>query len=370
MTKRLVLAGAGHAHVMILDQMPELVRHGLMITVIGPAALHYYSGMGPGMLGGAYSPESISFPVRSMVERTGATFIEDYVTGLDPKEKFIFLKSGKTVKYDVVSFNTGSEVPDDIVEKGAEDVFSVKPIENLWQGRQRLLELAAKGEVRVGVVGGGPGALEVAGNAWAAGLEKSGKGARVRIYGGRKFLHKLPQGVQKRARQILSQRGIEIIEGQYAQKVGPHRVTMADNNTYEEEIIFTALGVRPRPLFAPSGLSTGKDGGLLVNRFLQNPEYPEIFGGGDCIWFEAQPLDKVGVYAVRQNPVLLHNVRAAFTGEKLMPFNPGGDYLLIFNLGQGRGILHKKGFVIDGRMAFWLKDYIDRKFIKKFKPED
>jgi NADH dehydrogenase FAD-containing subunit len=76
----------------------------------------------------------------------------------------------------------------------------------------------------------------------------------------------------------------------------------------------------------------------------------------------------VGVYAVRQNPVLLHNVQAACTGEELMPFDPGGDYLLIFNLGQGKGILHKKGFIMDGSLAFWIKDYIDSKFIKKFKP--
>jgi NADH dehydrogenase FAD-containing subunit len=254
------------------------------------------------------------------------------------------------------------------VEKGAEDVYPVKPIENLWQGRERLLELAAKAEVRVGVVGGGPGALEVAGNAWAAAQENNGKGARVRIYGGKSFLRKLPQGVQKRARKILNQRGIEIIEGQYAEKVEFHKVTLPESRIYEEDIIFTALGVRPRPLFAPSGLSTGKDGGLLVNRFLQNPEHPEIFGGGDCIWFEEHPLDKVGVYAVRQNPVILHNVQAACTGEELMPFDPGGDYLLIFNLGQGKGILHKKGFIMDGSLAFWIKDYIDSKFIKKFKP--
>ena len=48
------------------------------------------------------------------------------------------------------------------------------------------------------------------------------------------------------------------------------------------------------------------------------------------------------------------------------PFDPGGDYLLIFNLGNGTGIFFKKNWVFDGRVAFYLKDYIDRKFMKRF----
>jgi hypothetical protein len=30
------------------------------------------------------------------------------------------------------------------------------------------------------------------------------------------------------------------------------------------------------------------------------------------------------------------------------------------------GVLKKKGLVFGGRVAFWVKDYIDRKFMKKF----
>ena len=59
------------------------------------------------------------------------------------------------------------------------------------------------------------------------------------------------------------------------------------------------MGVRPNPIFKNSGLATGPDGGLRVNEYLQSIDHPEMFGGGDCIYFEKQPLDKVGVYAVR-----------------------------------------------------------------------
>jgi hypothetical protein len=42
---------------------------------------------------------------------------------------------------------------------------------------------------------------------------------------------------------------------------------------------------------------------------------------------------------------------------------------LIFNIGGGQGILHKSGVAFGGRAAFWVKDFVDRKFIKKFLPK-
>ena len=57
---------------------------------------------------------------------------------------------------------------------------------------------------------------------------------------------------------------------------------------------------------------------------------------------------------------------AQLDGEPLQVFNPGGDYLLIFNLGGGEGVLQKKWLLFGGKLAFKIKDYIDKKFMKKF----
>lgn len=50
----------------------------------------------------------------------------------------------------------------------------------------------------------------------------------------------------------------------------------------------------------------------------------------------------------------------------MQTFQPQKDYMLIFNMGDGRGILWKKNWIWDGRLSFILKDYIDRKFMKQF----
>lgn len=367
MPKHLILVGAGHAHMTAMAHINDLQAQGIKVTVIGPSSHHYYSGMGPGMLGGTYSPADISFPVQQMVEAQGGVFIKDSLEHIDADNRTLRLASGNTISYDVASFNIGSHVPDAEVLKAGE-VFSVKPIENLQAGRRRILDLAGKGMVNVGVVGGGPAALEVAGNSWACGREMGGMGCRVRIYAGQHFMGQVPTKVRARCTQIMDKRGIEIIEGSYVAEINNGEVSLEDGRWFKDDVLFTAVGVQPNPAFTQSGLKTGPDGGLLVNTFLQSPKYPEIFGGGDCIYFADQPLDKVGVYAVRQNPVLLANLQAQLSGQPLTPFEPGGDYLLIFNCGAGEGVFHKRGVTFKGRLAFWIKDYIDRAFMRRFQP--
>lgn len=363
---RVVLAGAGHAHMTLLEAIPELIAEGHRLTVVNPGPKHYYSGMGPGMLGGAYRPEEISFPVRAMVEERGGIFIQNRVTAIDALRRIAILDSGLEIPYDVLSCNLGSFVPRDIVQDRASDVFPVKPIETLYAARQCILNAARTRNVRVGICGGGAAAFEAAGNAWFAGREKQGRGCTVQIFTGDRPLRDMPEKVRRLALKVIDRRRIQIISGSYVDVVEENRINLENGRSYPQDVILLATGVRPSPVFADSGLPVCGDGGLLVNQYLQSVEHPEIFGGGDCISFEPMPLNKVGVYAVRQNPVLLHNARATLAGDPLKPFNPGGGYLMIFNMGGGHGILHKNGIVFGGRAAFWLKDHIDRKFIRRF----
>lgn len=365
---RLVLLGAGHAHMTVMARIPEMVARGHEVLAVGPLERHYYSGMGPGMLGGSYSDVDISFPVRRMVEERGGTFLLDRAEEILPAEKKVRLASGQLIDYDVLSCNTGSYVPSPMCEPGTAGVYPVKPIENLQRGRERILETGSDRPVSIGVCGGGPAALEVAGNAMAAARE-AGHGGRVTIYAGSRFISRMPSRVAASCRAEVRRAGIEVVEGSYVDRVETGRVELRDGRAFEHDLIFLALGVKPSRLFADSGLPVGLDGGLRVNRHLQCDGHPDIFGGGDCIWFMPKPLDKVGVYAVRENPVLAHNLLARLEDRALETFDPGGDYLLIFNVGGGRAVFHKSGVLFSGRLAFAIKDYIDRRFMKEFKPE-
>jgi NADH dehydrogenase FAD-containing subunit len=349
-----------------LENLHTFVEKGHRVTVIGPSKHHYYSGMGPGMLGGTYTPDDIRFATEHVVTSQGGSFILDKVVKIDPLGKTVFMEKNEPVPYDVLSFNAGSYVPWDRVAGDQADIFSVKPIETLIKARARCLELMGQKKITVGIVGGGPSSLEIAGNIWQLARQNGKYMPRIIIFAGSRLMSRFPDKIRNMAYRSLRKRGIEIVEQDYSREVTSGRIMLESGAVHEADLIFLAVGVRPSTIFKESGLPTGPDSGLLVNRYLQCPEYPEIFGGGDCIYFEDQPLDKVGVYAVRENPVLYHNLMASLEDGDLMPFDPGGSYLLIFNVGGSKGILGKNSLMFDGRLAFWIKDYIDRKFMRKF----
>ena len=366
MRKHLILVGGGHAHMMILENIARFVEKKVKVTVIGPSFYHYYSGMGPGMLGRTYRPDDIRFATKDVVQKQGGIFVKDRVLRIDPDKKEVYTATGHGFSYDVLSFNAGSYIPMPPGMEKAGNIYPVKPIEKLMEASEKLEALFVDKKTIVGIVGGGPSSAEIAGNVWQLAKKVKGHRPDIRIFAGVKFMARFPEAIRSRVSSSLAKRGIQIIETGYVRDIKPDRIILDSGEGFSTDFIFMALGVSPSAIFEDSGLPTGPDKGLLVNKYLQSVKYPEIFGGGDCIYFRDQPLDKVGVYAVRQNPVLLHNLTAALEGKNLEPFDPGPEYLLIFNLGGGYGVLKKKQLVFGGKIAFMIKDYIDTKFMRKF----
>ena len=366
MEKHLVLVGGGHAHLTVLLNLPTYIQKGHKVTLIGPSPYHYYSGMGPGLLSGIYRPQDVRFHVKKMAEDRGAIFLGDRVISIDPGRRILNLQSGNQVSYDVVSFNTGSDVPlTGVVSEGLRNIVPVKPVFNLLQAQRLLIPALKERAMNFIVVGGGPAGVEVTANLWRL-VNKNSGNATIKLIAGRKLLGNLPEKVRDLTRRSLAKRGITVIEGNHVTEVAGDEIRLTDGSSNPFDVAFMALGVQPSRIFRDSGIPTGQDGGLLVNAYLQSVAHPEMFGGGDCISFADRPLDKVGVYAVRQNPILFHNLLAALEGREMKTFMPQKDYMLIFNMGNGRGILWKKNFIWEGRLAFLLKDYIDRKFMRKF----
>ncbi len=366
MGKHLVLVGGGHAHMMTLAALTKIREMGHSVSVIAPSDYHYYSGMGPGMLGETYTPGQIRFATRHVVEKQGCRFIGDKVVRVDPTDKVLFLQSGDTVNYDVVSFNAGSYVDQGIIDGPDSPVFSVKPIEKLFEARKTVLSLTATKSITIGIIGGGPSSAEISGNIRQLVKRHGGIQPTIQIFSSGNYMKRFPPKVRLLTKRALAAKQIEIIETSKVEHIRGDRIQLETGESYRADMVFLAHGVRPSPIFSNSDLTVGEDSGLAVNEFLQAVNHPEIFGGGDCISFSPRPLAKVGVYAVRQNPVLLHNLISSLEEQPLQPFDPGGDYLLIFNLGSGVGVLHKDWITLQGRLAFLIKDYIDRKFIKKF----
>ncbi|WP_300667898.1 FAD-dependent oxidoreductase [Desulfoluna sp.] len=366
MKKKLLLLGGGHAHLETLAALETIQKRGHEVTVVAPSPHHYYSGMGPGMLGGTYTPESIRFDTEAMVTKRGARFVRGLAVAIDAGEKTVRLSSGELLDYDVLSNNVGSYVKSDLIVAPGSTVYSVKPIESLLTLKQALLNRCHEKVLQIAIAGGGPSSAEVAGNILQLVQNARGQRPVITLYSRSGFFDHFDEKIKTGVTNILEAKGIQRVEGDAVVRVDGPSIGLASGRQCPADFVISATGVRPSPLFADSHLPTGPDGGLLVNPFLQCTAHPEIFGGGDCIHFQEHPLNKVGVYAVRQNPILLHNLLAQLEDTPLTPFHPGGNYLLVFNLGEGTGYLHKNGIRFHGKIAFRIKDFIDRRFMTKY----
>jgi NADH dehydrogenase FAD-containing subunit len=302
-----------------------------------------------------------------MVEDRGGEFIGEEAAAIFPGERSLLLKSGRRLSYDVVSFNTGSEVSRERLPAGErENIFPVKPVIRLLAARRFLMKRPSSSRPpNLLVAGGGPAGVELAANLIPL-LEEIGGGGTVALVGGSAVLGGYPPRAGDLARKFFRARGVEVLEGAHIAELGENEALLRDGRRRAFDAAFLAVGIRPAPLFREAGLPVAEGGELLVDSFLRSPAYAEIFGGGDCIALREARLAKVGVYAVRQNPVLFHNLLAALEGGPLRPFVPQRNYLAILNMGYGRGILWRRNWVFEGRSAFLLKNYIDRSFMKKF----
>jgi NADH dehydrogenase FAD-containing subunit len=365
---RVVFVGAGHAHLYSIKNTGLLIRQGAEVIVIGPDQYHYYSGMGPGMLSGIYEQDDVRVDVQRLAESSGARFIKGHVIGIDPRMQNLLLDNGEKLSYDIASFNVGSSVPKDLVKGAGKEAYPIKPIANLVLLKQAILSKIISSIPRILIIGTGPAGVEMAGNIERLVSQNEGKAEIILAGAEESLLSRFPGKAGLFARYSLLKRGITICSRCLVISLDNGTARTSDQREIAYDIAVLATGIRPTQVFDGSGIDTAQNGSLMVNNYLQSTSHPDIFGGGDGVTFRNMPLAMVGVYAVRQAPILLHNIQACLKGEPLKEFVPQKRYLLILNLGDGTGIFVRSPLVLKGRWAFRLKELIDKRFISKFRP--
>jgi NADH dehydrogenase FAD-containing subunit len=218
---------------------------------------------------------------------------------------------------------------------------------------------------RVVIVGGGAAGCEVAAN--LAGLVRdAGLGAEITVIeAAPDLLPASPKAARRIVRGRLRDLGVGVILGQRAVAVSGGAV-LEDGEEIRANLVLVATGVDPPDVFARSGLATGDDGALWVDRYLRSPNDPRIFGGGDAVALRGGRLPQVGVYAIRQGPVLSHNLQATLRGEPLSSYRPQRRYLYVLDLGDGTGLAIYGPLTNRSRPALRLKHLIDRRFVGQY----
>jgi selenide,water dikinase len=368
--KRLVLVGGGHAHVEVLRRFGRAPLSGVELVLVSPHRLTPYSGMLPGLVAGHYDHAAVHIDLERVSRFAGARFMQTLAAGVDPRRRVVTLAEGRLLEFDLVSLDVGSAPATAGVPGAAEHALGVKPVDRFLHAWNAWCERVHGGALRrLLVVGGGAGGVETILAMHHRLARETGRAAAFECALATDADRLLPmhaprvQGILTR---ILGERGIGLHLATPAARVEPGAMTAADGRRIAADAIVWATGAAALPWLRGLGVALDGAGFVAVNESLQSISDERVFAAGDCATMVGHSRPRSGVFAVRQGPPLVANLRAALVGRPLARYVPQEHALALISAGDRYAVASRGGWAAEGRWVWRWKDWIDRRFVRRY----
>ncbi|MEO1038444.1 MAG: FAD-dependent oxidoreductase [Pseudomonadota bacterium] len=357
---RIALVGAGHAHIELVRQAHRLRAAGCELVLIDPARF-WYSGAAAGVLSGAVSHAEASFDPSALARANGVRAVVDRVERIDLQTGRLHLASGSVERFDQLSLNTGSRAaPSRLIDQGA---LPEKPVSN-WALLKDRFE-AARGRLAIVIIGAGATGVEAAANLGALALQLGAK-PHITLVDSGEPLSDWPAPARWAAMMRLAERGVSLVEAE-ALSLSDGGLALSNGETLAADLAMAAAGLQAA---LPAGLGADETG-LPVRETLQWTGSDRVFAVGDCARIVGHERPRLGVFGVRAAPVLLENLIRVATGRGILQrYRPQEHWLSILDLGEGQGVARYGEFSWSGRSVLWLKRWIDRRFMARYRIDD
>jgi selenide,water dikinase len=362
----LVLVGGGHAHVHVLKSFGMRPMPGVRVTLVSRDVETPYSGMLPGYVAGHYSLEECHIDLGRLARFAGARLIRDEAVGLDRTGQAVLCGAHPPIRYDTLSIDIGS-TPRAEVPGAEENTIAVKPIDRFAARWEALLVRAREmPRLRLAVGGGGAGGVELALSAQHRLAPLTGEGLVITLVTREALLPSHNARVRRFFEGILAEHRIEALTGREIVRVEPGVLIGPDGQRieFDEALWVTEAGVAP--WLPETGLPLTPDGFIAVDNKLRSAGDPRIFAAGDVAAMIGHPREKAGVYAVRQGPPLAGNLRRALAGRRLRRAVPQRRALALIGTGDGQAVASRGPFAAHGPRLWQLKDWIDRRWMRRY----
>ena len=404
-SKRILLIGAGHAHVQVIKALNVNTRpSNVNVTLIDIQSAASYSGMVPGCVSKLYTLQQVQIQIGPLAKWAGIDFVQGKVVGMsldDEEKKTVQVEVNasdgeiltKEVPFDVVSIDIGSTTRGlNRIPGARQHSISTRPISDLVvrieKEEQLLKERLKNGTFKSAtclVVGGGNAGIELSLGIRARFNEMLDSNLSITLIDSSDELlvHETP-ACRRALKSIMAKYNIDVRFNLLVDEVTSSHVHVHSSidHSKRETILYThiiwATGAEAHDLSwslnRQCGLAVSETRGWIqVNNFLQSLSHPYIFAAGDCCEIvngNKKSPPKAGVYAVRSGPILIENltrmVGASKCAKDLVPYNPQDDFLKLLMCGDGTALGFRFGLPLYGKWVWQLKDHIDVMFMDLF----
>jgi NADH dehydrogenase FAD-containing subunit len=334
------------------------------VTLVTPYPRQFYFGMLAGFVAGHYTLDDCVVPLEPFLNNSHVTWHQGSAIGLDAATRSLTLDDGSVLPYDVLSINSGAVQDRHRIEQrlpGArEHALFLRPIESFAALWPQVVQLGQKKPLRLAVIGGGAAGFELA-CAVAHQLTQSS----VTLLSGESLLGpRYSEVVKTMALQELKQRGITVIQ-ERAVGIATGEVMLASGARLACDVPLLATGTDAPTWLQGSQLALDANGYIAVDTYQRSTSHPQVFATGDVSTRTDVKLPRNGQCAVDAGPQLAKNLRAVLAGIEPSPQIPQVKTLQMLSCGGQSAIVSWGTWSAQGRLGWWLKDWLDRKFIRQ-----
>ena len=358
----LLLVGAGHAHLGVIDDWRKHGRPRARTLLVEPLDAMLYSGMVPGWIAGEYRASELAIPLAPLVEEARLEWHRSRLVRIDPQARITQLDNGETLAFDICSIATGGAGQASDVLGTDERLLDIRPLGGFISRWQSLRESEPLHR-RIAVVGGGAGGVEL-----AFGFRNSShwRDCSVTLVTGTGGL--LPdhaEAVRERVARELEAQGIAVFREDAAIRDG---ALMAGERSLEPlDLIAAAIGSGAPDWPPVSGLPVDQDGFVQVDEHQRVCGFEHILAAGDVARRTDRAVPHSGVHAVYTGPVLARNLRRMLDGKPpRRSYSPRFMDFYLLNTCRGESIASYRRFGLQSRWLRRVKDWLDTRWIRRF----
>jgi len=322
----------------------------VQVTLIDRRNFHLFQPLLYQVATGGLSPADIASPLRAILKHyREVQVIQAEVTDIDPSEKCIITSATK-IKYDFLVVASGASHHYFGNPQWEKFAPGLKTIEDATRIRSRILQAFESAEIEQDpekrrqlmtfvIIGAGPTGIEMAGALGEMVLHtlkddfRSISTLDTVIYlveVADRILPTFPEQLSRKASQSLEKLHIKVLTKSRVLDIKEHEVLIsqgeklisipASNILWAAGAMASALG---KTIAAKTGSDVDKQGRIIVNRFCQLANYPEIYIIGDLAHFNdksGQTLTGIAPVAMQQGRYVAQVISRIIKNKRLKPF--------------------------------------------------